>query len=82
LRDPQSGRTLEVHTTEPAIQLYTGNFLDGSQRGFGRVYAKHSGLCLETQHFPDAPHHPNFPSIVLRLGKRFESATVLKFSAS
>jgi aldose 1-epimerase len=82
LRDPQSGRTLEVHTTEPAIQLYTGNFLDGSQRGFGRAYTKHSGLCLETQHFPDAPNHPNFPSIVLRPAKRFQSSTVFKFGQS
>ena len=82
LRDPKSGRIMEVHTTEPGIQLYTGNFLDGSQRGFGTTYTKHSGLCLETQHFPDAPNHPNFPSIVLRAGQRFQSATVLKFASS
>jgi aldose 1-epimerase len=78
--DPQSGRTLEVLTTEPGIQLYTGNFLDGSLRGAtGMVYGKHSGFCLETQHFPDAINHPEFPSVVLRPGEKFHSRTLFRF---
>jgi len=80
LHDASSGRFLEIWTTEPAIQFYSGNFLDGSARGKnGAVYSKHSGLCLETQHFPDSPNHPEFPSTVLRPGETFRSATVLKF---
>ena len=60
---------MEMYTTEPGVQLYTGNFLDGSVKGKGGVaYKKHAGFCLEAQHFPDALHHPNFPSIVLRPG--------------
>lgn len=69
LKDPVSGRIMEVHTTEPGVQLYTGNHLD------------HKALCLETQHYPDSIHHPHFPSIVLRPGSRFRSATVFAFSA-
>ena len=80
LHDPLSGRLLEIWTTEPAIQFYSGNFLDGSTRGKnGVAYSKHSGLCLETQHFPDSPNHPEFPSTVLRPGETFRSLTVLKF---
>jgi aldose 1-epimerase len=82
LHEPKSGRVLEVHTTEPGLQLYTGNFLDGTHKGFGRVFGKHSGLCLETQHFPDAPNHPDFPSIVVRPGKRYQTTTALKFGDS
>jgi aldose 1-epimerase len=82
LHDPASGRTLEIWTTEPAIQFYSGNFLDGSWRGKnGVAYAKHAGLCLETQHFPDSPNHPEFPSTVLRPGQTFYSLTVYRFSA-
>ncbi|HXG46127.1 MAG TPA: aldose epimerase family protein, partial [Methylomirabilota bacterium] len=79
--EPRSGRTLEIHTTEPGVQLYTGNHLDGSRRGVGGVvYSQHSGFCLETQHFPDAINKPSFPSIVLRPGQTYRSSTVHKFS--
>jgi aldose 1-epimerase len=80
VRDPQSGRTLELFTTEPGLQLYTGNFLGGLPEHGG--YAQHSGLCLETQHFPDAPHQDHFPSTVLRPGEVFESQTRFRFGAS
>src|SRR5262249_31729538 len=76
LVDPKSGRTLDVATTEPGIQFYSGNFLDGSAIGkAGRVYNHRFGLCLETQHFPDSPNHPDFPSTVLRPGQTFRSKT-------
>ena len=82
LRDPQSGRTMEVLTTEPGIQFYSGNFLDGTLVGKGGVkYRRRSGLCLETQHFPDSPHHANFPTTVLRPGQAFRSETVYRFQA-
>ena len=81
LTEPQSGRTMEIFTTEPGIQFYSGNFLDGSVRGKGATaYGRRSGLCLETQHFPDSPNQANFPSTVLRAGERYESTTVFKFS--
>ena len=80
--DPGSGRTLEVRTTEPGVQFYTGNFLDGSIRGKGgQMYQKRAGFCLETQHFPDSPNHPEFPSTVLEPGQRYETTTVFAFSA-
>ena len=66
LRDPKSHRTLRVCTTQPGVQLYTGNFLDGSVSGIGGRYLKHGGLCLETQHFPDSVHHAHFPSTIVR----------------
>lgn len=79
--EPRSGRTLEIRTTEPGVQLYTGNHLDGSRKGVGGVvYGQHSGFCLETQHFPDAINKPSFPSIVLRPGQTYRSSTVHKFS--
>jgi len=82
LHDPISGRVLEVWTTEPGIQFYTGNFLDGTARGKGgQLYQQHAGLCLETQHFPDSPNHPAFPSTVLKPGQHFHSITIWKFSA-
>jgi aldose 1-epimerase len=81
VREPSSGRVMEVFTTEPGVQLYTGNFLDGSVMGKGVVYKKHTGFCLETQHFPDSPHHPEFPSIVLRPGATYKTTTIYKFSA-
>jgi len=78
--DPASGRTLTVLTTEPGIQFYSGNFLDGTLRGFaGGIYEKHAGFCLETQHFPDSPNHPNFPTTELRVGKEYRSQTVFVF---
>jgi aldose 1-epimerase len=82
LRDPESGRTMEVLTTEPGIQFYSGNFLDGTLVGKGGArYLHRSGLCLETQHFPDSPHHAGFPTTVLRTGETFRSETVYRFSA-
>jgi aldose 1-epimerase len=82
LLDPASGRRMEVLTTEPGIQFYSGNFLDGSDVGKeGAVYAYRTGLCLETQHYPDSPNHPAFPSTVLRPGETYRSTTVYRFSA-
>ena len=81
LRDPVSGRKLELLTTEPGVQLYTGNFLAGVKGKRGHVYDRHAGLCLETQHFPDSIHHPEFPTVVLRPGGRYTSRTVHRFSA-
>jgi aldose 1-epimerase len=79
--EPRSGRVMEVLTTEPGLQLYTGNSLDGSIRGKGgKVYGPRSGFSLETQHFPDSPNHPDFPSTVLKRGERFHSTTVYRFS--
>ena len=70
--DPKSGRVLEVLTTQPGLQFYTGNFLDGKITGkAGRVYPLRSGFCLETQHFPDSPNQPKFPSTELRPGGRY-----------
>jgi aldose 1-epimerase len=81
--DPSSGRWLEVRTTEPGIQFYSGNFLDGTITGkSGRAYGRRSGFCLETQHFPDSPNKPNFPSTILRPGQEYRSRTVFTFGAS
>lgn len=78
--DPSSGRTLDVATTEPGVQFYTGNFLDGSFAGKnGHVYQRRSGFCLETQHFPDSPNKPQFPSTVLRPGQTYRSQTQFTF---
>jgi aldose 1-epimerase len=79
--EPGSGRVLEVSTTEPGVQFYTGNFLDGSITGKGgQVYQKRSAFCLETQHYPDSPNKPGFPSTVLEPGKEYRSTTIYKFS--
>ena len=81
LEDPKSGRVLEVLTVEPGIQFYSGNFLDGTLYGTsGRAYRQGDGLALETQHYPDSPNHPNFPSTVLRPGDRYDTTTVYRFS--
>ena len=78
--DAKSGRVLEVLTTQPGLQFYSGNFLDGSISGKGGiVYEKYSAMCLETQHFPDSPNHANFPSTVLRAGEVFEELAVFRF---
>jgi len=78
--EPSSGRVMEVYTTEPGVQLYTGNFLDGSINGkAGKVYKKHYGFCLETQHFPDSPNKPKFPSVVLGAGEKYTTVTIYKF---
>ena len=80
--EPTTGRVLEVSTTQPAVQFYTGNFLDGSVTGKeGHVYKRRYGLCLETQHYPDSPNHPDFPSATLKPGEKFHQTTVFKFSA-
>jgi aldose 1-epimerase len=80
--EPKSGRVLEVLTTEPGVQLYNGIGLDGKTLGHdGTPYVKYGGFCLETQHFPDAINHPEFPSVVLRPGQTFQSTTVFKFAA-
>ena len=80
LSEPGSGRAMEVYTTQPGLQLYTGNFLDGSEAGRGGLpLLKHQGLCLETQHFPDSPNHPGFPSTVLRPGETFFEETMFRF---
>lgn len=81
LHDPSSGRVMEVLTTQPGIQFYSGNQLDGAFTGKGgQVYAKHAGLCLETQHFPDSPNQPQFPSTVLHPGEKYHQTTVYRFS--
>ncbi len=77
--EPTTGRTLDIATDQPGVQFYSGNFLDGSNRGKGGVYAHRSGFCLETQHFPDSPNQPAFPSTILRPGERFTSRTVFRF---
>jgi len=82
VREPESGRVLEMFTTEPGVQLYTANFLDGKLKGKGGVvYKKHQAFCLEAQHFPDSVHHPSFPSIILRPGERYTQTTIYRFSA-
>jgi len=79
--EPKSGRVMEVLTTEPGVQFYSGNFLDGTIVGKGgRKYYKHAGFCLETQHFPDSPNHPEFPNTILRPGEKYFQHTVYKFS--
>lgn len=82
LKDPKSGRVMECWTTQPGVQLYTGNFLDGKLTGIGGTkYEKNDALCLETQHFPDSPNHPKFPSTRLDPGQTYHQVTVYKFSA-
>jgi aldose 1-epimerase len=79
--DPTSGRVLDVLTTEPGIQFYSGNFLDGTVRGKGgQLYGHRTGFCLETQHFPDSPNHANFPSTVLKPGQVYRSTTVFRLA--
>jgi len=81
--EPKTGRIMEIHTTEPGIQFYSGNFLDGTITGkAGRVYNQHYGFCLEPQHFPDSPNRPDFPSSILQPGAKYLSRTVFKFSTN
>jgi aldose 1-epimerase len=81
VEEPKSGRVMEVHTTEPGVQFYSGNFLDGSITGKGgHVYNLRNGFCLETQHFPDSPNKPKFPSTTLQPGQEYKSRTVYTFS--
>ena len=82
VREPKTGRVMEVSTTEPGVQLYTGNFLDGKVKGKGGVvYGKNQAFCLETQHYPDSVHHSNFPSTILEPGKTYTQTTIYRFSA-
>ena len=79
--DPRSGRVMAIFTDQPGIQFYSGNFLDGSVKGKGGVvYQKHGGFCLETQHYPDSPNKPSFPSVVLRPGETYKHTMIHKFS--
>lgn len=79
IADPKSGRIMEIYTSQPAIQFYTGNFLDGTLAAGGKTYQKHYGMCLETQHYPDSPNQPTYPSTVLKPGEKYEELTVHKF---
>jgi aldose 1-epimerase len=81
LSDPGSGRVMTVHTTEPGVQFYSANFMDNLKGKGGAIYPKRGAVCLETQHFPDSPNQPTFPSTVLRPGETFRSTTVYGFSA-
>jgi aldose 1-epimerase len=80
VEEPKTGRVMEVRTTEPGVQLYTGNFLDGTVGKSGHAYARRNGFCLETQHFPDSPNKPSFPSTTLRPGEEYRSRTVYAFT--
>jgi aldose 1-epimerase len=80
VHEPVSGRVLELYTEEPGLQFYSGNFLDGSLSGKGRRYGWRSGFCLEPQHFPDAPNHPEFPNTILRPGEAYATVSRFKFS--
>jgi aldose 1-epimerase len=80
VRHVGSGRTMEVYTTQPGVQFYTGNFLDGGPAGGG--YPRNAGFCLETQHYPDSPNRPEFPSVVLRPGETYHEITVHRFGIS
>ncbi len=83
LKESSTGRWMEVYTTQPGMQLYGGNFLDGTITGKnGKPYYKHYALCLETQHFPDSPNHPEFPNTILRPGETFTSETIYKFGTT
>jgi len=77
--EPESGRIMETLTTQPGIQLYTANFLDGSHKGKSAVYNKYAGFCLETQHYPDSPNKPTFPSTILEPGQTYQHTTVYRF---
>jgi aldose 1-epimerase len=82
LADPKSGRSMEFRTTQPGLQFYSGNFLDGKPAGAGTVFKYRTGLCLETQHFPDSPNQPSFPSTILRPGQTYSQRTVLTFATA
>ena len=83
VEEPTTGRVLTVETTQPGVQFYSGNFLDGTLHGkHGHVYVQHAGLCLETQHFPDSPNHPQFPTAELKPNQTYHEVTVFKFSTA
>jgi aldose 1-epimerase len=80
--EPTTGRMMQVWTDQPGVQFYTGNFLDGTITGKdGKVYQQRAALCLETQHFPDSPNHPNFPSTELKPGQKYHTVTIYRFSS-
>ncbi|MEI6351632.1 MAG: galactose-1-epimerase, partial [Verrucomicrobiota bacterium] len=80
--EPISGRAMEVFSTEPGLQFYSGNFLDGSNVGKGgKAYQFRTGFCMEPQHFPDSPNHANFPSVVLKPGETYKNTIIYRFSA-
>ena len=80
--EPTSGRVMEVYTTEPGLQFYSGNFLDGTNVGKGeKVYKHRNGFCMETQHFPDSPNKSQFPTTILQPGKKYSTTTIYRFSA-
>ncbi|NLF09186.1 MAG: galactose mutarotase [Pirellulaceae bacterium] len=79
ITEPSSGRVMEIFTTQPGVQFYTGNFLDGSLGGGGAVFQRHYGFCLETQHYPDSPNQPEFPITILRPGEKYRHTTIHKF---
>jgi aldose 1-epimerase len=81
VHETKSGRVMEVWTTEPALQFYTGNFLDGTLHGKGKTYVRRGALCMETQHYPDSPNQPSFPSTELKPGAQYHTTTVYRFSA-
>ena len=81
VRDPASGRMMQVYTQEPGVQFYSGNFLDGTLGGKGQTYGYRSGFALEPQHFPDSPNQPAFPNTILRPGEQYQTETVYRFSA-
>jgi aldose 1-epimerase len=80
---PENGRKMEVYTTQPGVQVYTGNFMNGSSKSKeGKTYGKRSAICLETQHFPDSPNQPNFPSVVLNPGDKYHHFCIYAFSVT
>ena len=81
VHEPKTGRVMEVWTTEPGLQFYTGNFLDGSLKGKGQTYTHRGGFCMETQHYPDSPNKPGFPTTTLKPGETYRTTTLYRFSA-
>jgi len=81
VREPKTGRVMEVWTTEPGLQFYTGNFLDGTLKGKGKTFQHRGAFCMETQHYPDSPNKPNFPSTTLKPGDTYKTTTIYRFSA-
>jgi aldose 1-epimerase len=79
--DPKSGRVMECLTTEPGVQLYTANYMNNMKGKGGAIYKKYGAFCLETQHAPDSPNKPQFPSVILRPGKTYSQVTIFRFSA-
>lgn len=79
VKEPTSGRTMTVYTTEPGVQLYTDNWADGYQGQHGATFPRRSAICLECQHFPDSPNHPYFPSVVLNPGEEYTQKTIYQF---